>query len=62
MKCGYSKSNNALQFHHTDPNTKSFRLSANMGKGFEKLLAEAKKCVLLCANCHAEEHDESITD
>jgi hypothetical protein len=23
-------------------------------RSFDKLLAEARKCVLLCANCHAE--------
>jgi hypothetical protein len=43
-----------LHFHHVDPATKSFGLSVSFGKGLEKLRAEAKKCVLVCANCHGE--------
>ena len=43
-----------LHFHHVDPTTKSFALSVASGKGLAKLRAEAKKCVLVCANCHGE--------
>ena len=43
-----------LHFHHVDPATKSFALSVATGKGLDKLRAEAKKCVLVCANCHGE--------
>ncbi|MBA2522823.1 MAG: hypothetical protein H0V25_05770 [Solirubrobacterales bacterium] len=53
--CGYSRFAGALQFHHLDPETKRFALSQ---KGHTVGLAparqEAAKCVLLCANCHAE--------
>ena len=54
-KCGYDKCMGALQFHHIDPSNKSFGI-ASMAKNasLEKLVAEAKKCILLCANCHAE--------
>jgi hypothetical protein len=47
----------ALELHHTDPSTKDFNL-ANTGAtpSFEKYLNEADKCILLCANCHREEH------
>lgn len=56
-RCGYSKSVVALQFHHPDPN-KDFGISdRGVTKSYAKLLAEAEKCVLLCANCHAEEHE-----
>jgi hypothetical protein len=53
--CGYDKSPSALEFHHLDPRQKSFPLSIR-GRtvGIEKLRAEARKCVLLCATCHAE--------
>ena len=53
--CAYDRCLGALQFHHTDRKTKLFGL-AMKGRtmSFEKLLAEARKCVLLCANCHAE--------
>ncbi len=53
--CGYDNCLGALQFHHLDPSTKSFGLAMRgQTKSIEKLLAEARKCILLCANCHAE--------
>jgi hypothetical protein len=54
--CGYNKSYSALQFHHIN-NDKEFGIAyAGITKSFDKLIEEAKKCVLICANCHAEEH------
>ena len=53
--CGYSRSTVALQFHHVDPITKSFALSTQgVARSLEKAREEARKCVLVCANCHAE--------
>jgi transposase-like protein len=53
--CGYSRSPAALQFHHEDPITKAFGISENgVTRTLEAALAEARKCVLLCATCHAE--------
>jgi hypothetical protein len=52
--CGYNRCMVNLHFHHVDPATKSFALSVASGKGLAKLRAEAKKCVLVCANCHGE--------
>lgn len=53
--CGYDRHHAALQFHHVDPGTKSFGLGVRgITRSIEKLRAEATKCVLLCANCHAE--------
>ena len=53
--CGYSRSQAALQFHHLDPAKKSFALSLRgVTRSFEEMRSEAAKCVLLCANCHAE--------
>jgi transposase-like protein len=52
--CGFGTYDGALQFHHVDPTTKAFQLG---GRGLTRSLAalrrEARKCVLLCANCHA---------
>ena len=55
VACGYGAYLGALQFHHLDPTEKHFALSGRgMTRSLERLRAEAKKCVLLCANCHAE--------
>lgn len=53
--CGYARHSAALQFHHVDPSTKSFGLGVRgITRSIDKLRNEAAKCVLLCANCHAE--------
>jgi transcriptional regulator with XRE-family HTH domain len=53
--CGYSRHPAALQFHHLDPAIKSFGLGVRgITRSLARLRAEAAKCVLLCANCHAE--------
>jgi transposase-like protein len=53
--CGYAECLAALQFHHVDPAQKSFALSLNgVARNLSLLRKEAKKCILLCANCHAE--------
>ena len=53
--CGYSRYAGALQFHHVDPAAKSFSLSERgLARSLERARAEVSKCVLLCANCHAE--------
>lgn len=57
--CGYAKSLRALQFHHLDPSQKDFNLSRFDGK-WERVEVELTKCILVCANCHAEIHDELV--
>lgn len=53
--CGYKKCVAALQFHHADPTTKRFSISGGgWTRAINELRQEAKKCVLLCATCHAE--------
>jgi transposase len=53
--CGYHRYPGALQFHHLEPAKKSFSISREgVTRSFAELRAEAEKCVLLCANCHAE--------
>jgi transposase len=54
-ECGYGACPAALQFHHVDPATKSFALShEGVTRSLNRAREEARKCVLLCANCHAE--------
>ncbi len=56
--CGYKASIYALIFHHVDPKKKDFGLSdRGLTRSWEKIKKEVEKCVLLCANCHAEVHE-----
>jgi transposase len=53
--CGYNRCVAALHFHHVDPATKSFGVAGRgVTRSLEAARAEARKCVVLCANCHAE--------
>jgi transposase len=53
--CGYDRCVAALQFHHVDRATKRFALSQQgVSRSMAEAREEAAKCVLLCANCHAE--------
>ena len=55
--CKYDKCANALDLHHLDAATKEFGLSSQgLTRGWEKVKAEADKCILVCANCHREIH------
>lgn len=55
LLCGYDRHLEALQFHHLEPGKKLFHLGqGGQSRSLERCRAEARKCVLLCANCHAE--------
>jgi hypothetical protein len=58
-KCGYNKCIAALEFHHLDPSEKDPKWSNMKTRSFDKIKPELDKCVLLCANCHREEHYDS---
>jgi transposase-like protein len=52
--CGFDAYVGALQFHHRRPEEKAFSLSRQgVTRSLDAARAEARKCVLLCANCHA---------
>ena len=53
--CGYSRCIEALEFHHLDPNIRSFTISGK-SKSFNSLKSEVDKCILVCSNCHKEIH------
>ena len=51
-----------LQFHHVR-GTKSFSIASRYARlGIDALLAEAEKCIILCANCHLREHADARTN
>jgi transposase len=53
--CGYDRCVSALQFHHLERAEKRTNVSAQGASlALTVLREEAAKCVLLCANCHAE--------
>lgn len=56
MRCGWGGHFAAFQFHHKNPHQKEFQLAAGGTTSWEKIKKEAKKCELLCANCHQLEH------
>ena len=55
--CGYDRCVEALDFHHKDPSEKDFGIAEKgRTRDFELIKKELDKCVMLCANCHREEH------
>lgn len=63
--CGYNKCNRALHFHHTNPDEKDFSIgdrnpftNIKGTKKWSSIKKELDKCVLLCSNCHYEEHEK----
>lgn len=61
-KCGYAANIAALHFHHQSSEAKEFKLDLRVlsNKRWDLILKEAGKCILLCSNCHAEEHNPEL--
>ncbi len=56
--CGYNKCIEALEFHHKNPEEKEFAISVTGNtRSWDKVKNELDKCMLLCSNCHREEHE-----
>lgn len=61
-KCGYNDTWAGLDFHHTDPREKETTIHSIMKSGKKtperaySMEQELRKCVVLCATCHREEH------
>lgn len=61
QNCGYDKCARALCFHHLDPSKKEMEINSSFAARSQKVRqAELDKCILLCANCHMEVHDELV--
>ena len=56
-RCGYSKSYAALDFHHLDKKNKLFVIGGGIYYRWETVRKELDKCIMLCSNCHREEHE-----
>ncbi len=59
--CGYNRTRRNLCFHHVNPATKLFCLTTReMMLKWTRVCCELQKCILVCANCHGEIHDNLI--
>lgn len=58
--CGYNKCLGALHFHHSDNNKEFAITKGGVIRGWETVKKELDKCILVCANCHAEEHERLL--
>ena len=60
LKCNRCPENATacLDFHHVEPSKKEYNLFQMVNHGCSKktILAEIKKCEVLCANCHRKHH------
>ncbi len=45
-----------LELHHLDPTDKEAQPSDLIEVSWERFMEEAKKCVVLCSNCHKKLH------
>jgi hypothetical protein len=51
--CGERFAQCSMDFDHRDPATKLARVTSMVGRaGLQRILAEAAKCDIVCANCH----------
>lgn len=60
-KCGFKEIKFAIEYHHVNPDEKSFDIS-QLGAAYSwvKVKEELDKCIPLCANCHREEHNPPV--
>lgn len=54
--CGYDQFQIALCLHHLDPKVKDPTFRCIRGWTWNRILAELKKCRLVCHNCHIAIH------
>lgn len=57
-KCELCEEDNFIKlcFHHRDGHDKEFQISSKSKLSYNTLIEEAKKCQVLCQNCHRELH------
>ena len=60
VSCGVSGNEEALQFHHKDPDNKEFTIAKHSSASEKRFWAEVAKCVLLCEDCHILIHSTPL--
>ena len=55
--CGYDRCSRALHFHHKDNSEKAQWSQGRGGASLGEVSSFPERFLLLCANCHAEEHE-----
>lgn len=56
--CGYDKCAEVFEFHHLNPSEKEItwgQMRSNI-KGWNLIIVEMRKCIMVCSNCHKEIH------
>jgi hypothetical protein len=56
LRCGYDRCARALHFHHADSSEK-YEWSNSGKASLREVSSHPERFILLCANCHAEEHE-----
>jgi hypothetical protein len=59
-RCGYDKNLAALTFHHTGEKNHELDARNLSNRSINLIMQESATCILLCANCHAEEHNPHL--
>ena len=54
--CGTKEDVSKLQFHHVDRSSKEFNISTAHSYSWKKIEEEMAKCIILCQECHINEH------
>lgn len=56
ISCGFLKYNCSLDVHHKNPKEKNINFRHIRGWSKKRIIAEIRRCVLLCRNCHQAYH------
>lgn len=54
--CGGTFPHCCYDFHHINPEEKKFEIAPRLDGNLNTIMEEAKKCVMLCSNCHRIRH------
>ena len=61
ITCYCCSSIEKLEFHHVDPKTKTYNFKKLSLDKVRTIIAEIKKCIVVCTKCHNKIHSGKIT-